>query len=78
MMRLMVLMLASLLAGCSEGAAPDRPWQGYATNLNTSQIEYLEPDYLTRSDCLHGTKWALEKGKEQIFHRAPYGCLYNG
>lgn len=33
---------------------------------------------MTRSDCLFGTKRALEKSKEQISHRAPYGCLYNG
>ena len=71
---LAVSVLVSPLAGCSEGAAPERPWRAYATNPEANRFEWLS-SYATRSDCLATTKHIIEKYQG---YRAPYGCLYGG
>jgi hypothetical protein len=75
LMALVIVLLVAPLTGCSEGAGPDRPWKGYATDRERGEIEWFWVDYISRADCLFGTKRIID---ESDAYRAPYGCLYAG
>jgi hypothetical protein len=73
---LVVLAMLSALSACAEGESKDAPWQGYATNKGSGNLEWFFSSYASRSDCEHGTRTTISSSPS--YYREPSGCAYSG
>lgn len=66
----------SVLTACAEGEPKDAPWQGYATNKNSGELQWFLSSYVSRSDCEHGTRTTIASSSS--YYQEPSGCAYSG
>jgi hypothetical protein len=68
--------VAFALCACSEAPTSNKPWQGFATNIQTGKQEWFFNIYAAYDDCMFVTKQTIDS--QSNWYRAPYGCLYDG